>query len=873
MRSFINAHRKSDSADLTNSGSGSRGAHTSNTAGGSTTPPSSLPPQRRSIDNGIDPFSNITAQELLETTPPPSIHRKSISPSKHSPTFESFQRLANKTILTAKLFKRTSNSNLNGSYTASANANHGSPPASSGVGYKKAITHSPPSSHGPVANANDGNTLLPALNSDGFEEMPAIKGTITHSWGSTDLMNDHTQVIKLNEGLSQPVRQPKSKEQRHSLNGGREEVLDIKRDKPYRESLQSNETTPRTKAKEQKYKNRQARIHSDVDFVNFKNTVTDKNLDEISKVELPQITIQEPIKRERTDITRRKLRLKRTQSREPASDEEEHPNETLSGSSDEESTTDSEFSFEVSKLNGRTSSVKYYPKPEDEEVEGEKVYIDDLYEDENFDEDMNLDNDNILEELKALARKSQNVLGVRDTSLQANDVISPQNDPAVNTPHTAEDEGGIPSTLESRNKNISKYDDLFDLSDDENNENTSEDISTNTQAFRTASETPKDISTTKISSYNDLFSLSDDEDSSDVQSHKSEVAINDNTEGYNGAKPLKPSIPSAPLKKYGDLFALSDDDSDEPLSEENELVTDSSPKPWMLLSKQKPYIPPHSTHQTERKEEGSKVMYRDLFELFDDENDQHLTVPSPNRQIPDPLSKDSSLHEVLLNLSEETTLQTPFQPSHVFSPHRELRSPTPQSLPPPARSHGLKYHDLSCNLDSEVPDSTRFLYFIDETEEDEYNNQRKALKDDEYDLDEINIVPEDYEFGETGTRRSTLRSRSRNNYGTSPMSFKATHSYQGKPIGASKETTPINSRLELSDKTVTFFDSDHLTQSIQDNKTPPHSPTLSPTDDSISTPTSNTYPKPSPNYSSTSCHFLSPIQESPTMTNSPRGNK
>ena len=153
-------------------------------------------------------------------------------------------------------------------------------------------------------------------------------------------------------------------------------------------------------------------------------------------------------------------------------------------------------------------------------------------------------------------------------------------------------------------------------------------------------------------------------------------------------------------------------------------------------------------------------------------------------------------------------------------------------LPPPARSQALKYHELNSELDAEIPKLTSNLYFIDEAEEEEYNEQAnettekneslltgnsESKKIEDY-LDEINEVPEDFVFSDGDDYRSEDRVRRKNSYDkyvskwrNSPKyrsSYRMTHSYSSKPLGVTKENKPMNNKLELENKTVTFFSHD-----------------------------------------------------------------
>lgn len=237
--------------------------------------------------------------------------------------------------------------------------------------------------------------------------------------------------------------------------------------------------------------------------------------------------------------------------------------------------------------------------------------------------------------------------------------------------------------------------------------------------------------------------------------------------------------------------------------------------------------------------------------------------------------------------------------SHTASNFKEYGLNHP--LPPPARSQALKFHDLNSELDSELPALMSNLYFIDETEEDAYNELNDVTRDEDEYLDEINTVPEDFNFSDTeNDNNAAKRMLRRSNKG----SFRSTYSFTDKPQGVTTESSPIKNKLEVNNKTVTFFSSPGWSKSpgseigMQRSKspvkpssgyrpfgqgskqfpiTPSHEPNYSIEEDRIAStdeilesrtpPTTYMAPSPAfvPNYS------LSPIQEaSSSVTNSPK---
>lgn len=1063
MKSFIRAHRSSNSVDNYSQPSIDSSIRENANDNGSKT---SLSRMNSQFDN---PLSIISSSNSMESgtldvlgspkrpivqefnTPPASIHNiHHSSPTKHSPTIESLQKLANRT---QKLFKRASNSNLRSNIEATGGSN-----------YAGSFEHS--------NKYMSSSSSLPTLDKyNDLDGIPSIKGTITHSWGTKNkrrsvdgMINNisttniydsriEKQVIHLNSNTNESgfhkgassyndlkpavklSMKPDLLIKQHPGEYNDENILDsmsqrTASNKPQQqlESLNMPKVRTRRSSNLQKAKNRQARIHSNEDILNLQvNSENEDGVNIKSKIDeakkvivIPSITIQEPTKPEITPI----------------------PEDINADKSDSESVS-SEFSFEYSRLNGRTSSVKYYSKPEDEEntVDDDQVYIDDIYDDEDFDEDMNYDENYDFHSNNSISKEIQSP--ALDDNLHDDDKPKPQDDSVnqyMNLCDTytdlKEEEEKEPSVSEfsfsdtigrdnvidqeeeNRPAKLSNYNDLFDITDDDDDDdgvnddfaNGSDDdayelgsddddyelgcedvlpsngknndghnftkdiipgcnlqpkseeeiaVQNNTTSSKVNRFTEENSSLNKknigdsagdqkktsgqVQSYNDFFDLSDDDDDDDeydaAQYERSEDKIirnkiNQDTIGstnFSGQNKYsqninnstsniyhktstqqdsvsRPVMDNKNVSKYSDLFDLSDDDDDDDKDGRfgNDANYDDESEVPTQNNSPSNSIPEEYRDRNIARFKNSQPAKKSLLSITTNINSK-LTNTKPVKKpyirsyklfpiISDDFNDDDDTeNESLTPLTSYLDVASPLNSRHftpikngMLSPTNTTRNSThpisqvlsSQPLPPTARSNILKYHDISSNFDAEVPGLTSNLFFIDEAEEDIYNDNKKEYTsiDDayNYDLDEINTVPEDFEFSEADIERSKSRNL-RNGFG-SPLSFRRTHSYHGKPIGVSRENTPVNNRLEINNKTVTFFNqpySNNISNSLdivnvgnmESITPPPRSPLTSPlkvSDDNL-----NFFSKPSPEYKSNSQYSLSPIQESTSTTSSP----
>ncbi|QLQ80077.1 hypothetical protein HG537_0D00770 [Torulaspora globosa] len=746
MRSFIKSHKKTNSLEE------------------SPTRIAVSPPRtgRRS-----DHKTSEDSLAFVPSTPTQLSHNN--NGSKHSPSFESLHRLANKKMFSTKLFKKNSSSTTLAQVTTSSGSHHDI----------SSITE--------ASSRNSGSTLEATQFNGDEATIPSIKGTITHNWG--DHSDKQQPVIILNnpsggdsafsQDLEPAVRITSlrrgsaissvtiaSYENALPRTMSADEQLQ-KRSEPTRDRHVYNELW------KVKSKNRQARIHSHDDIIDLeKSSTVSLNLLESTISPLaPLENLEQPDTQEQSSDTQKRQALNdralneanhtskknylglsinlqnandiETEKCDDSDTEEDDSSLLRTPDVDEEDDDTSKFSFEMSGLNGRTSSVKYYSKPDPKEA----VYIDDVYDDEDFDEDMNFYGDDLQNNDFHLAD---------ETFIPASDIADG------------------PGCLDlNAGKPLKRYNDLFDLSDDSEDSEYQHD---------TADESQESEAATNLTELPP--SKPDDQENLNDKYGESHSNI-DNAAGFRSKIRSSANKTTAKaIKSFSDIFDLDDSDEDE--SEEDSRWDDG----FCNYDEAHNYI--HDNEQS-----GHIISI--------DKDHQTGGLEDITKDISNHTGKDSSFS---LPGRSDTPVQIFVTPpvdhstDSAASAESQMSSglTVPPPLPPPARSQTLKIHDLNSSLDSEVPGLMSNLYFIDEAEEDKYN-ERNGIAEDDY-LDEINTVPEDFNFSDTEQELNSAKSPLRlSNRG----SFRSTHSYSEQPIGAARESTPTRNKLEIKNKTVTFF--------------------------------------------------------------------
>ena len=292
MRSFIKAHKKSTSFDESPKRHSNFSTNTNNSS-------------QRSSNDSLDFLPSTPSQMNYDNIP---------TTAKHSPGFESFHRLANKT---SKLFKKTSNSNLNSHLTSNSTAGSNQATSNSFVLQNPPVKYAGssaslrppllPTSSTPSLSHHDSSleTAVPKKTSPikdingATDSLPAIKGTITHSWGDSKV---ESHVIILNDPASPASNSSEatsSKQLKYPLIGNENQTLSTSSSnlEPAIRILNKNDSRQQENdddiegefpKKEQhiykalalaKNRNRQARIHSHDDIINLgKASQMDMNL-------------------------------------------------------------------------------------------------------------------------------------------------------------------------------------------------------------------------------------------------------------------------------------------------------------------------------------------------------------------------------------------------------------------------------------------------------------------------------------------------------------------------------------------------------------------------------------------------------------------
>ncbi|CAR31042.1 hypothetical protein ZYGR_0P03480 [Zygosaccharomyces rouxii] len=938
MRSFIRSHKKANSLDEN--------------------PTGFAPPHSNNEGLTAPDMPKNDTVSFIQSTPPQS--GSNFQGFKHSPGFESFHKL-NKKMFPGKLFKKNSSSNS----PLLQPGPFGPKEYSSAPGTPQANKYEMPGDVGMGRNSHDDNRFL------------AVKGTVTHSWG--DNGDKEQQVIVLNNnnnnnndndsndnnnnngsnhsGKFQSSTQPSTPVLSSDLGPAVRIASERKAQEAPPRSFQLPGYAPRSstedgslrqgeqqqpqvysKLSSVKNKNRQARIHSHDDILHLgqdssvtmdflKSTFSPDTLDEDS----PDMrTLNDDNGDEATakvnntsklsnfkgpdNVTKRSPAVKFQEDHGASQDvevgdtehlppEEEDYEEDEEYEEDDEEDATSRFSFEISGINGRTSSVKYYSKPEPSEA----MYIDDLYEDENFDDDLNC-----FEDEDGEMEFPSNLLGISDNS---------DNESVVKKDLTPDD------AHLSEPKPVKKYQDLFALSDEEEEDGAdhsglaglgldTKTINVSAQSFASNEKRPlssvpssarhsKHMESTEKDQKSSPTNLNDSR-TSDSFNHDTTMrspSASQSTTTVCSQAPLQtsPHIQSSPTMSMPSI-RLQSPSTIKPPATNKPPRYHASPGAQSPLDVQ-PSIPALSGKQPSLPKSKAVKSFSDIFDLedglSDEDEDQDDLIGEVNAaedgsfSIPDresPNASDDSQQRKYLQM-HTSPLGRPKTPVQIYltppgnsastsvtpfdsQPH--LSNTTP-SLPPPARSQSLKYHDLSSNLDSEIPGLMSNLYFIDEKEEDKYMEEHK-LADDDY-LDEINTVPEDFTFSDSEHDDPAKPSLRRSLRG----SFRGTHSYSSQPTGTAKENAPARNKLEIKNKTVTFFNHGWDRSPIDKYQRSPRTSEqyLDSIDDYITSPSkadyenfapltpNNSVNKPSPGFINDKS--LSPIQEgSSSVDNSPK---
>lgn len=761
---------------------------------------------------------------------------------KQSSSFEPLHKLTSNKIFSSKLFKKSSNGKTSSSNTS------------------------------PLLSRSDAETFAPLLSNT--NNIPAIKGTRKHEWGDNDDTSE--SVILLNRTSMSSMSDtnqdtPDTEIVRIHPNSQQGSILSSQTsaDRTPRLSLEEAEdvedydiTKHSSLSRSQslkKKRNRLARIHSHDDIMHLRsqssfssdllgsgfspipekspnpsplpkyersprkeNNILDRtNLFDLRKISEASYTAEDESNFNRpftgvaggetiqitTSIkdsfvpspeTSHKIRfaadnvipLSKAQIIEnSASEADEDDSNEEDG--EEESDSSSRFSFENGNdLCGRTASLKYYST----ETNTPPLYVNDIYENDNFDDEMNYFDSNEEED-----ENMDHLYGGDNTALSGfagmctlSDDEFDRTNAAISqelSSHSSQSSKGYTE----RQRGFSKRDSNKSFEDGNDDYDPSN----------------------HCRSYHDIYNLSDEEEAQTINKKVTEPRKRKISDGTNK------------VTKYADMFLLSDDDA-ESGSQDEDFGDESRENDVKFNVNSERYGVEHTNLVTTQNHNLNPISFKSPSRFLDVLNVNHspLAYKTPERNI--------------------------------------LKSPLQQPI---------KYHGVSSLLDNDIQGTMKNLYYIDETDEDRFLEY--SAESEEYYLDEINGIPEDFEFSDDENIMRNLSPLSRLNR-TKLLAFRRTHSYSDRPLGVLKDNTPLNYKLEIKNKTVTFFDHNSIHRSysepfsssllhdsrksedncedrILDNKT-----LASPV-----TPNSS-FTKPSPSFTQNSS--LSPIQESTTSS-------
>ena len=484
--------------------------------------------------------------------------------------------------------------------------------------------------------------------------------------------------------------------------------------------------------------------------------------------------------------------------------------ESINSESSDVSAT-SQFSFQFT---GRNSSVKYYSKNNPKDIE--MMYFDDLYEhevdveDDGINEEDMFDDEGDDDDVEEFGNGFSNIALISEEEDEEDiDDGDDNDDDEHNDEETKNEDDEEEDFNEGKNNNFEcGFSNLSSNSEDENEDTIDGDILKRTTTGNTLKhqdqiinqgnyieedyneeidnyknrtngkqeddgdedEDDDDLLTpianengNKINSFKDLFDISDEED---------EIDQHDIT-----PKAKKTAVST--LSSYNDLFDLSDpDDFNEPVNENennisrnnelNDYTNDSDLEKLIEEMDESLNVEPtnqtSTTYSKEPPSRGTSPLFSNL-----------LRSPKPQSK------KNFGYTQFYGKNSISAIYNDPIgTASLVQSPNSTLVNLPPRNI--------LKYHDLSTNLDSNIPGRMGELFFIDEEEEEEIPSNHKYLSDyggevldDDLILDEINEIPEDYDDSDDAPSlndtKGVLYQQSHSNSTSSNFSKKSYTSY------------------------------------------------------------------------------------------------
>lgn len=526
----------------------------------------------------------------------------------------------------------------------------------------------------------------------------------------------------------------------------------------------------------------------------------------------------------------------------------------------------SQFSFQ---FKGRTASVKYYSK---NKSSNEMNYFDDVI-DEDFDLNNGLSDVDFLDDTDYPNEEQNHQI---DESDECEDTFGMGFSTIAHISEQSSEEDGHSSNQDEAHVFDRGFSSIANITDEEadtiNDSNFGETIQKKQEMgklleIKTDLQddvqedtliTPNAESVNKnIKKFNDLFNISEDEDVDDTPKV---VKIKSNENGKNSQK----------VTKYNDLFSLSESDE-----EEDNNQTIRSPicvKKYMFNSSLDDYGEDELGELVEEmnelipEEEKNNFLNSSKSALS---RESALSPNTPTNKLLSPVYNNLLTKSPMVSQKKKYGYAQFYGMNSISAIYDDPLSTSPLVQSPKANlvnlppRNILKYHDLNTDLDSSIPRRMGDLFFIEEEDEDaikdetlnpktadnkEPNIDDSVLEDDLV-LAEINEIPEDYDeedyventrylkntYGlknkksnlslrsftiSEGEDEKTEEKNEANEKGVPKRLFGNKqkikyHKFFHKPVGlVARSDKPMSNKVSIKNKTITFFKK-HLEDNIE----------------------------------------------------------
>ena len=525
----------------------------------------------------------------------------------------------------------------------------------------------------------------------------------------------------------------------------------------------------------------------------------------------------------------------------------------------------SQFSFQ---FKGRTASVKYYSKNKNN---NEMNYFDDVI-DEDFDLNNGLSDDDFLNDDENYPNDEQNQI---DESDECEDTFGMGFSTIAQISEQSSEEDGHSIYDEEEHVFGRGFSSIANIADEEEDTIADSYFGERIQKKQEMGKLPElktnlsndaqddslvtpnaESVNNNIKKFNDLFDISDDEDVDDTPKVV-KIKSNDNSK-----KPNK-------VTKYNDLFSLSESDEEEENSES--IKSPACAKRYMFSS----LLDDYDDELGELVEEMNELIPEEEKNTFLNSSkrnvsrDTALSPNTPSNKILSPVYSNILTKSPMVSQKKKYGYAQFYGMNSISAIYDDPLSTSPLVQSPKANlvnlppRNILKYHDLNTDLDSSIPRRMGDLFFIEEEDEDamkketlhpravnkdESINDDSVLEDDLV-LAEINEIPEDYDEEDyvesirynknsysLKNKKSNLSLRSftisegedekfdDKSEGFEKMVPKRLfgnkqkmkyHKFFHKPVGlVARSDKPMSNKVSIKNKTITFFKK-HLEDTVE----------------------------------------------------------